>query len=127
MWISEHESKHFKIDRLHNILEHESRDFARDFARDKPKYSIFIYYYMVDNILDSKTGIIMTDSEKNELQRLNNEVNRLNEVCANLQESQTIILETIIDHIASLDADRDTLLRSYDDAIQRIIDKHSGE
>lgn len=69
----------------------------------------------------------MTDSEKNELQRLNNEVNRLNEVCANLQESQTIILETIIDHIASLDADRDTLLRSYDDAIQRIIDKHSGE
>ncbi|QZI87586.1 hypothetical protein MYOV011v1_p0319 [Vibrio phage 6E35.1a] len=69
----------------------------------------------------------MTESEKNELQRLNNEVNRLNEVCANLQESQTIILETIIDHIASLDADRDTLLRSYDDAIQRIIDKHSGE
>ncbi|CAM0012799.1 hypothetical protein VPHK571_0311 [Vibrio phage K571] len=127
MWISEHESKHIKIDRLHNILVHESNYKSRDESRYRSKHSIFVYYYMVDNILDSNTGIIMTESEKNELQRLNNEVNRLNEVCANLQESQTIILETIIDHIASLDADRDTLLRSYDDAIQRIIDKHSGE
>ncbi len=64
---------------------------------------------------------------ENEVKRMSAELSRANDIIKNLNESQTLLMETIIEHIASLEADRDQILRSYDDGMKSIINKYKTE
>ncbi len=49
---------------------------------------------------------------------------RLEKIIENLVESMTANSEAIIDHIASLESERDMILQSYDDSLSEIVEKY---
>ncbi|UNA01767.1 hypothetical protein PVA8_77 [Vibrio phage PVA8] len=64
------------------------------------------------------------EEHENRINELESKVARLESIIENLVESMTSNSEAIIEHIASLETERDSILASYDDKLNEIVNKY---